>query len=88
MALVFIVDPELTATTAEQRLRNMYGLTRAEAALTNLVSKGGGVKMAARTLGIAPSTARTHLRRAFEKTGTARQAELASLVAVSCRNGG
>jgi hypothetical protein len=50
MALVFIVDPELTATTAEQRLRNMYGLTRAEAALTNLVSKGGGVKMAARTL--------------------------------------
>ena len=84
LALVFIVDPGLSATSPERRLQDLYRLTRAEAAIANAVSKGGGVKAAARSLGIAPSTARTHLKSVFGKTGTARQAELATLVAASC----
>jgi DNA-binding CsgD family transcriptional regulator len=84
LALVFIVDPALGATGAERRLQDLYRLTHTEAALATAVSKGGGVKAAARALGIAPSTARTHLKSVFGKTGTARQAELATLVAASC----
>ncbi|MBV8400867.1 MAG: hypothetical protein JOZ17_19360 [Acetobacteraceae bacterium] len=84
LALVFIVDPGLRAARPERRLQDLYLLTRAEAALATAVSKGGGVKAAARALGIAPSTARTHLKSVFGKTGTARQAELATLVAASC----
>jgi len=37
--------------------------------------------LAAKRLGIAPTTARTHLQRLFAKTGTARQSELVRFVA-------
>ena len=37
--------------------------------------------IAAKRLGIAPTTARTHLQRLFAKTGTARQSELVRFVA-------
>jgi DNA-binding CsgD family transcriptional regulator len=80
MAVVFVADPDQDAESSQSRLRALYGITGAEAKVANLVSSGSGVKGAARTLGIAPSTARTHLHRVFEKTGTRRQAELANLV--------
>jgi DNA-binding CsgD family transcriptional regulator len=80
VAIIFVADPEQDGAPLEARLRALYGMTRAEATVAGLISKGSGVKGAARTLGIAPSTARTHLHRVFEKTGTRRQAELASLI--------
>ncbi len=81
-AVVLVADPDAeAATVAPGQLRALYGLTPAEAALAARVASGGGVKAAARALGIAPSTARTHLHRVFDKTGTARQAELAALLA-------
>ena len=68
--------------------RALYGMTATEAAVAGLISKGTGVKAAARKLGIAPSTVRTHLHRVFEKTETRRQAELAHLVnQVASRSG-
>jgi DNA-binding CsgD family transcriptional regulator len=80
IAIVFVADPEQDDELPESRLRVLYGMTRAEARVAGLISKGGGVKATARILGIAPSTARTHLHRVFDKTGTTRQAELAHLV--------
>ena len=86
-ALVFVSNPEKADQAGQRRLQELYKLTRSEAALAHIVSTGIGVKAAARTLGIAPSTARTHLRRTFEKTGAGRQAELANLVGLSRLSG-
>jgi DNA-binding CsgD family transcriptional regulator/PAS domain-containing protein len=80
LTIVFVADPERDAEMPGSRLRALYGVTPTEATVARLISKGSGVKGAARLLGIAPSTARTHLHRVFEKTGTTRQAELAHLV--------
>jgi len=80
-ALVYVVDPGREAAVPVTRtLRALYGLTAAEAATAEALAQGQGAKDAAEALGIAPSTLRWHLQRVFEKTGTARQAELALLV--------
>jgi DNA-binding CsgD family transcriptional regulator len=44
-------------------------------------SSGNTVIESARLLGLSPNTIKTHLRRVFAKTATARQAELAGLIA-------
>jgi DNA-binding CsgD family transcriptional regulator len=62
-------------------LRQLYGLTIAESRIAALVGRGVTLDGAASRIGISPNTARTHLRRAFAKTGTRRQIELARVVA-------
>lgn len=61
-------------------LRAGLGLTRMETALALEVLDGQGLKVAARRLGISPTTARTHLTAVFDKTGTRRQAELVRML--------
>ncbi|TPQ34656.1 hypothetical protein C2U70_16580 [Bradyrhizobium guangdongense] len=58
-----------------------FELTRAEARLVSLLVTGLSLDAAAGRLGIARETARNHLKSAFSKTGTHRQAELISLIA-------
>lgn len=60
-------------------LHKFYGLTPMEAAVAIRVSQGDGLPAAANMLGIRISTARTHLHRVFDKTGTQRQSQLAWL---------
>lgn len=79
-AIVFVSDPEHRHRPPASHLREIYGLTVAEAAVAGSIAKGQGVKDAAEALGVAPSTLRWHLQRVFEKTGTARQADLVRLV--------
>ncbi len=81
-ALVFVVDPdrERNRAATARTLRDLYGLTAAEAAAAKAIAQGQGVADTAEALGVAPSTLRWHLKRVFDKTGTARQAELARLV--------
>ncbi len=81
-ALVFVVEPDRDSdgAAAASTLRALYGLTAAEVAVAEGVAQGQGVKDASEALGIAPSTLRWHLQRVFDKTDTARQAELARLV--------
>jgi DNA-binding CsgD family transcriptional regulator/PAS domain-containing protein len=62
------------ANVAEQ-----YGLTPAETRMLSAIVVGKGLVSAAREIGIARSTAQTHLDRIFQKTGTNRQAELVGL---------
>ena len=79
-AIVLVADPEASDRGASGLLRALYALTSREESVVRLIAKGCGTKVAARTLGIAPSTVRTHLHQVFAKTGVKCQAELASLV--------
>jgi DNA-binding CsgD family transcriptional regulator len=79
-AIIFVTDPEASDAGGEELVRTLYALTPTEASVSHLVAKGRGVKGAARILGIAPSTVRTHLHQIFMKTGVKRQAELAYLM--------
>lgn len=58
-----------------------FNLTPTELRVLLAIVEIGGTPEVAATLGIAPSTVRTHVGRLFEKTGTRRQAELVRLVA-------
>ncbi|MGE4044918.1 MAG: helix-turn-helix transcriptional regulator [Acetobacteraceae bacterium] len=79
-AIIFVFDPERTYRHQAPYLSELYGLTPAEAAVAEAIARGQGVPETARKLHVAPSTVRWHLQRVFDKTGTARQAELACLV--------
>ncbi|BAU90703.1 regulatory protein LuxR [Methylorubrum populi] len=62
-------------------VQGLFDLTPAEARLAALIAAGDAPVPAAAKLGITPSTARTVLKRVFQKTGVSRQAELVGLLA-------
>ena len=61
-------------------LVKLFGLTYAETRLIGLLATNMDLRDATASLGIALTTARTHLQHIFEKTGTNRQPELMKLV--------
>jgi DNA-binding CsgD family transcriptional regulator len=61
-------------------LVKLYGLALAETRIIGLLASDLGLDAAAAALGIARTTARTHLKHIFEKTGTSRQSQLMNLV--------
>ncbi|MEJ0016047.1 MAG: hypothetical protein WDN25_05680 [Acetobacteraceae bacterium] len=61
-------------------LVKLYGLTPGETRLIGLLAADHSLDEAAAALGVARTTARTHLRHIFEKTGTRRQSQLMKLV--------
>jgi len=79
-AILFISDPERADNPTVASLRSSFGLTRTEAAMAIEVLNGGGLKSAAARLGVAPTTARTHLTSIFNKTRTRRQADLVRIL--------
>ncbi|MBL8291281.1 MAG: helix-turn-helix transcriptional regulator [Bryobacterales bacterium] len=79
--IAMITDPERNLPVLPALLEYFYGLTRREAAVAAKLADGVAVEELAKQLGIRYETARTHLRRIYEKTGTSRQSELVSLVA-------
>jgi DNA-binding CsgD family transcriptional regulator len=83
-AIVFVSDPEHTGSIPSAFLQQAYGLTPTEAAVAIEIARGEGLRSVVAKLGISRSTARTHLQRTFDKTGTRRQAKLAWLIAESC----
>jgi len=83
LVAVFVIDPSAAADPSPEQLRVQFGLTAAEAAFACAIVRGEGVKECARTIGISEPTARTHLHRIFEKTGTKRQAQLVRVVLAS-----
>jgi DNA-binding CsgD family transcriptional regulator len=78
--LVLIIDAERMARASRRALQELYGLTAAEAALAVRIPGSRSLQSLADELGLSLSTVRTHLQRAFEKTGTHRQAELVQLL--------
>jgi DNA-binding CsgD family transcriptional regulator len=80
-ALVSFALPGATrAPQAAGLLTLLYGLTESEARLAAALAAGETLASHAARQGIGRETARTHLRNAFAKTGTRRQAELVRLV--------
>lgn len=75
-----IADPEAAPSLSAERLRQLYGLTPAEAALTLRLLAGDELRGAADNLSISYATARTHLIAIFRKTDTRRQGELMKLL--------
>jgi DNA-binding CsgD family transcriptional regulator len=62
-------------------LRAAFGLTDREAEVASLLAEGASLVVVAKRLRIESATARTHLKRIFEKTCTSRQGELVALLA-------
>jgi len=67
-------------TTQTAFLQNRFNLTRAEARIVLRLATGMSLKSCAKALGVGYETVRRHLKSAFLKTGTHRQAELLLIV--------
>jgi DNA-binding CsgD family transcriptional regulator len=81
-ALLFVCDPAVTLEASQPALRTLFGLTRAEAVLADLMIQGCSLESAADRLCVSIHTARTHLKRILLKTDTGRQGELLRLMFV------
>lgn len=79
-ALVLISDPACSLHERKEHLRRSYGLTPMETLVALEIARAQGRATAARRLGIAEATLKTHLIHIFEKTGVSRQAELVRLL--------
>lgn len=80
LATVLIIDPARESHSPAATLRQLYGMTAAEAAVACLALHGQGVPTISEQLSLSPTTVRTHLRAIFSKTRTHRQAELVRLL--------
>jgi DNA-binding CsgD family transcriptional regulator/PAS domain-containing protein len=79
-ALVSITDLESGMDLPECRLRDLFGLTRAEVAVARALFEGQTTREAAESLGVSFFTVRAHLARICEKTQTRGQVDLARLL--------
>ena len=66
-AVMFLVDPGTIAATDDEQLAHLYDFTPAEGRLAVRLLRELTVAEAADELHISVNTARTHLKRAFEK---------------------
>lgn len=64
----------------KSQMRQSFGLTITEADFADLLAQGMSVRDASERLCISTWTAHSHSRTIFQKTGTRRQAELATLL--------
>jgi len=80
---LFIGDPDQKPRASPEALRDLFQLTRMEAALAVALADGSSLIEAANKLGIAHNTARSHLRATFSKTGAHRQSQLVRLIQAS-----
>lgn len=78
-AILFIRDPE-APSPATAALRDMFGLTPAEAGIAGALADGKALDDIACIRRISLNTARSHLKSVLAKTGTDRQAALVALV--------
>ncbi|QOZ68483.1 helix-turn-helix transcriptional regulator [Bradyrhizobium arachidis] len=71
----------LGAQSGGELIARTFGLTPAELRVFLSIVEVGGIPETAAALGIAETTAKTHLHRVFAKTGVSRQADLVKLAA-------
>jgi DNA-binding CsgD family transcriptional regulator len=76
--LIALPAPDVAQLESNRPLSELYGLTPTEAKLAHHTLRGETLEYAARALGMAETTARTHMRHIFAKTNTSRQGELIS----------
>ncbi|MDQ7989551.1 MAG: helix-turn-helix transcriptional regulator [Candidatus Dactylopiibacterium sp.] len=82
-ALVFAFDPDSTPGVTVERVRQLFGLSRAESELAVGLCSGHTLDDIARARGTSIHTIKSQLKNVFAKTGTRRQSELVSLLFAS-----
>ena len=75
-AIIFIFHAHKDAQKFEQVLKGLYHFTNAEARLASALIRDPRLEQAAKSIGIKVNTARSHLKKIFQKTGTDRQSSL------------
>lgn len=78
-AILFVRDPEAMPPSGAA-LRDLFGLTPAQACLAVDLCRGLSLEEIARTRRISMNTARTHLKELMARCGARRQAELVALL--------
>jgi len=81
--LMVFVASRTTHALSEEGLTALFGLTPAEARVTQKFALGCTVEESAEMLGLSRHTVKTHLSRVFSKTGVKRQAELMQTIYAS-----
>lgn len=81
VAALFVREATLAMPPRSEVIGKAFNLTPTELRVLLAIVDVGGVPEVAAALGVADTTIRTHVSRLFEKTGTARQADLVKLVA-------
>ncbi len=79
-ALAILTDPESGQLPMLQVVTRLFGLTKREVRLAELLAEGKSTKEAAAECRVSIHTTRSQLKSIFQKTGTTRQGELVSLV--------
>lgn len=79
-ALFVVTDPDDGTVPAEQAVRDVWGLTAAEARLAVAIAGGHSVESASATLGVSRETSRSQLKQVFRKLGINRQQDLTRLL--------
>ena len=79
-AALFVTSGSSRPKLPREALAGLYGLTDAEGRVAELLAENRTLEEIGRALGIARTTAATHLARLFAKTNCNRQAELAALL--------
>ena len=80
LAMVVISNPDDTLVPSADALCDYLGLSRAEARLAHTLATCGEFEVAAELAGLTPSSARTYLKRIYQKTEVHSQGELMRLV--------
>jgi DNA-binding CsgD family transcriptional regulator len=80
-AAVFVQKARLAAHSPPAAMAKAYRLTPMEVRVLLAIVEVGGAPEVAETLGIGEGTAKTHLKRLYQKTGARRQADLVKLFA-------
>lgn len=80
LALLLLSAPGPGAAAPVDVLRELYGLTPAEARVARALLIGHGVPETAAALGLRPGTVRSHLKQLYAKLGTTRQSDLVRLL--------
>ena len=81
VAALFVRKAALAMSSRSEVIGKIFKLTPTELRVLIAIAEVGGVPEVAEAFGVAETTVRTHVGRLFEKTGTARQADLVKLVA-------
>lgn len=79
-AILMIVDPDEHSDPAEPILKQAFRLTKAEIKVSLALLRGQEVNEIAQSSGVTEGTVRAQLKSIFVKTGTHRQAQLATLL--------
>jgi pimeloyl-ACP methyl ester carboxylesterase/DNA-binding CsgD family transcriptional regulator len=81
--LMVFVASRTSHALSEQGLITFFGLTPAEARITQQFALGHSLEESADILGLSPHTVRTHLKHVFGKVGVKRQSELMQAIYAS-----